>query len=186
MYRLPMEQVAHAIERADIEEAIALEKKLNPQFEQDKLSPEKNLGNRRRGILGQQAVRDFFGMPPLEPPWDKLAIWEGRREGDIGTGCEVRSTEWASGQMLLHEPDKDHHGDNEEPWLSRNYVLVVVQWDGEYSIPGWLPMKVAEQNWDDFKKGHFPCMGVKQECLWRISGLMIEENGTSYWSRHVE
>lgn len=186
MFRLTAVQIAHAIERADIETDIAIEKKLDPQFEQDKLTPEQNRNNRRRGILGQQAVREYFGMDPLEPPWDKKAIWEGRRKGDIGKEVEVRATEYHTGQMLLHKVNTGHwHGDDEKPWIERNYILVIMQEDGEYRIAGWLPMKLAVQKWKDFEKGHYPCMGVLQECLWKISGLMIPENGTQYWSKVV-
>lgn len=186
-FNLPMERVEEAFECADGMTRFAIKNKLRAEHGQDgDPAHPKNVENRRRGTCAEFCLRWAFGMARMRPPFDYRKIWDARRNGDVGEDCEVRSTKYETGRMLLHEARTTHreHGDDELPWLLRNYALVP-NWDtGLFCLPGWLPMPMAKARWHDFNpKGNRPCKAVEQDRLFPIRHLVIEKNGRKYRMR---
>lgn len=186
-FHLPMDYVRDACELADGISHAAAERGADPEHGQegDPLHP-KNMENRRRGTCSEFAIRWAFGMRRLRPPWDFQKSWAQRRLADVGDDCEVRSTEYETGRMLLHEKKTTHkaHGDDERPWLLRNYVLVPIWKTGLFFMAGWLPMPMAKARWHDFNpKGNRPCKAVEQDRLFPIRHLVIAEGDRKYRMR---
>jgi hypothetical protein len=170
---LPPEILADAISRADVETDLAARLNLDPQWDQETLGNKVNRQNRRRGIAAQFSLRWAFGMPRLEPPWNEGEIFHSRQNGDVGD-TEVRSTKHETGKYLLHKKEINRSK------MLRNAVLVPMWSTGEFTLPGWLPMPLAVDNWEEFKQGYTPCMGVSQDKLWPIRHLVITEEGVGY------
>ena len=102
----------------------------------------------------------------------------------MGETCEVRTTKYGeNGHLLLHEATTTNraHGDDELPWLLRDYALVPIWNTGLFCLPGWLPMPMAKARWLDFNpNGNRPCKAVSQDRLFPIMHLVISQGGRKY------
>lgn len=187
MLRLEADRVAEAIEKADGMCRFSATKKLRAEYGQDadQVSP-RNIKNRRLGVLGETALRWCLGMPRLRPPYDYQELFDARQDGDVGSTIEVRGTDaFPNGKLLLHEKGEGReHGDDELPWLGRDYVLVVFDRDWNFKLPGFLAMVTCRKVWWDFDPhGNRPCKAVGQDQLWPIMHLVATENGREYRMR---
>lgn len=74
------------------------------------------------GMLAEAALAKALGLPYDPNPGSLDTAW-----GDVAPGVQVRSTKYASGHLLVHGSDPDHHV----------FVLVTGS-QGRYKLAGWI------------------------------------------------
>ena len=134
----------------------------------------------RMGVVSEFCLRWAYGMPM----WDRSTYprVEDRKLADVGDNVEVRATDTIGGRLFLHE---EH--DDVEPNLSRNYVLIEYRGKGVFRVAGWMPMRIAVDQWHDYE--HWEngercperdCKGVWQDQLLFADCLDIPEGERLY------
>jgi hypothetical protein len=114
------------------------------------------------GMLGEFAVAKHFNIPP-----DTSANGDYRNK-DVGGIYQVRTTEFHSGKLIIHNADAD----------CDVFILVIKMSDNRYRLAGWLYGKEAKQNkyWYPLLPGR-PAYNVPQTDLRPISSIALLQGG---------
>ena len=112
------------------------------------------------GLLGEQAVANYFGCPNVYKPYDPQAH-------DI-LGYEVRATYHENGCLLTHEPDDKNYGDK-----PGRYIFVTInQKTLTATIRGYSTLTRCNERADNYQTGwRYPCFAMPQNQLWPIDML---------------
>ena len=112
------------------------------------------------GLLGEQAVANYFDYPNVYKQYDPKAH-------DI-LGYEVRATYHENGCLLTHAPDDQNYGDK-----PGRYIFVTVdQKTFTATIRGYSTLTRCTERTDNFQTGwRYPCFAMPQNQLWPIDML---------------
>ena len=112
------------------------------------------------GLLGEQAVANYFDYPNIYKQYDPKAH-------DI-LGYEVRATYHENGCLLTHAPDDKNYGDK-----PGRYIFVTVdQKTLTATIRGYSTLTRCNERTDNYQTGwRYPCFAMPQNQLWPIDML---------------
>ena len=112
------------------------------------------------GLLGEQAVANYFNYTNIYRPYDF-------RSHDV-LGYEVRATYHENGCLLTHAPDDQNYGDK-----PGRYIFVTInQKTLTATIRGYSTLSRCNERTDNFQTGwRYPCFFMPQNQLWPIDML---------------
>ena len=112
------------------------------------------------GLLGEQAVANYFDYPNVYKQYDPKAH-------DI-LGYEVRATYHENGCLLTHAQDDQNYGDK-----PGRYIFVTVdQKILTATIRGYSTLTRCNERTDNYQTGwRYPCFAMPQNQLWPIDML---------------
>lgn len=112
------------------------------------------------GLLGEQAVANYFDYPNIYRPYDF-------RSHDV-LGYEVRTTYHDNGCLITHAPDDQNYGDK-----PGRYILVTInQQTLEATLRGYSTLKRCNERASNYQTAwRYPCFAMPQNQLWPIDML---------------
>ena len=114
------------------------------------------------GAEGELAVSKALGLP-WDGSWLPIPLWDKwKREGNDVGRLEVRTTNHATGRLILHHSDKDNSP----------YILVISNERPIFRLAGWL--FASEGKHKKYWATHVPrpCYMVKQQHLRTVEDLV--------------